>query len=97
MVRKRFAPIAWALFIPVDALSIAGWALGITRRLWASSETAGYATYAVRFRSGETFFFHPVIGWWLQNGLWVFFAAFCLLAMAESLSRRRGTGRDDEL
>lgn len=70
-MRDRFARIAWALFIPVGALSIAAWALGVTRRLWASTEPTDHATFAVRFRGGETFFFHPLIGWWLQNGLWV--------------------------
>lgn len=83
--RVRLATVP---LVVVGALSVVGWALGMTRHLWALREPDPAHPYGVRFRGGETFYFSTPVGWWLENGLWIFFAALGVALLGDLLSKR---------
>ncbi len=86
-MRTRRVELATVPLIVVGALSVVAWVLGATRHLWASREPGAALPYGVTFRGGETFFFSMPVGWWLDNGLWIFLAALGLAMLADRLGK----------
>ena len=85
---SRRVTVATVPLIVAGALSVVAWVLGATRYLWASREPGPSHPYGVRFRGGDTFFFSTPVGWWLDNGLWIFAAALGLAVFADLLGKR---------
>ena len=85
-LRVRLATVPLLI---AGGLWVVAWGLGITRHWWASRAPSPAHPYGVRFRGGETFYFSTPVGWWFDNGLWVFFAALGVAALAARLGNRR--------
>lgn len=83
LVRPAAVPLVVA-----GGLSIVAWVLGITRHRWASRVPDSEHPYGVRFRGDEMFFFSTPVGWWLDNGLWVFFAALTVAVLADLRAKK---------
>jgi hypothetical protein len=55
--------------------------IGTARERWAVQIPDEAHTYGIRFRGSVDLFFTPRIGWFLDHGLWIFFA-FGIAAIA---------------
>jgi len=63
-----------ALGISAAAVIIAFQIIGVTRERWAVQIPDDAHSYGIRFKGGIDLFFTPQLGWFLDYGLWIFFA-----------------------
>ena len=65
------------------------WILGMTRSLWAHQTPQGVFTYPMRFRGGETWYFPPALGWYLDVSFVAHFVALGVLGVIVYRHRAR--------
>ena len=84
------APLSFRI-ASVLAISVfmALWLLGFTSRWWAPQSADPTRPYAVRFRGGLVYYFRPAVGWFVENGLWLFFALLGVMLLIMWLNRGR--------
>jgi hypothetical protein len=65
------------------------WLLRATGSWWGSRTPDTVRTYPYRFMGGAVVYFHPTVGWFASNGLWLFAALLGLLFLVKWLERKR--------
>jgi hypothetical protein len=65
------------------------WITAGAPRNWAVSVPDDVHTYGIRFRRGADLFFRPVVGWFIDHGLWVCLGLACAAVVAEVAGRWR--------
>jgi hypothetical protein len=68
---------------------VAVWLLRATGSWWGSRTPDAIRTAPYRFMGGAVAYFHPTVGWLLNNGLWIFGALLGLLLVVKWLERNR--------
>jgi hypothetical protein len=84
------APLAFrAAGVVMAAIFLPLWLLMFTSRWWAARSPDEIRSYPVHFKGGAVYYYQPPIGWFLANGLWLFFAAFIIAGLIMWLNRDR--------
>jgi hypothetical protein len=65
------------------------WSVTSFPERWAVRIPDDGHTYGIRVRGGVDLFFPPQLGWFVDHGLWIFFALLILTLAAEWVTRRK--------
>ncbi len=63
------------------------WVLAGAQRIWAVTIPDVVHTYGIRTRRGVDLYFHPAVGWFIENGFWVFLGAAVVAVLVEVVVR----------
>jgi hypothetical protein len=70
-------------------LFVAFWIVGKTPERWATRTPDNVHSYAVRYKGGTDWFFAARLGWFIDHGLWIFFALLAVAVLHDEFSHRR--------
>jgi hypothetical protein len=85
MAKYRFIggpPRSLTVTFAVGLLNLCGsWIAGAFRHLWAQKTSGGVFTYPIQFKGGNTWYFPPAIGWYIDLSFVAHFVILLVLAL----------------
>lgn len=63
------------------------WVLAGAQRIWSVTIPDVVHTYGIRNRRGVDLYFRPAVGWFIENGFWVFLGAAVAAVLVEAVVR----------
>jgi hypothetical protein len=75
-------PRSFTVISVVGFLNFCGfWIGGAFRHLWARKTSGGVFTYPIRFKGGNTWYFPPAVGWYIDLSFVAHFVILSVLAL----------------
>jgi len=71
------------------------WLISATRSRWATHTPDSIHTYPIRYKGSVTYYFHPVLGAYLEVGFWVMIGGLAVLFVVEWLRQKSKKKRSD--